>query len=83
MATICGLAFILLVASCKQEFSIKGKLENLPEQQFRLEELGIDQNTAVDSGETNKDGSFELHNELKKKHCTEFVLKKINIFCWH
>jgi peroxiredoxin len=62
-----GFAIILLAASCKQDFSIKGKLENLPEQQFRLEELGIDQNTAVDSGKTNKDGSFELHSQTKEE----------------
>ena len=62
-----GAALLMFVASCKQEFSIKGKLDNLPEQQFRLEELGMDQNTAVDSGKTNKDGTFELHSQAKEE----------------
>ncbi|MBL7766313.1 MAG: AhpC/TSA family protein [Chitinophagaceae bacterium] len=32
----------------------------MPEQKFRLEELGVDDNIPVDSGKTNSDGSFEF-----------------------
>lgn len=50
----------LFIQSCNSGFSVKGKIENMPEQRFRMEELGTEQNVMVDSGKTNKDGSFTI-----------------------
>jgi hypothetical protein len=53
----------LFLYSCNSGFSVKGKLENMPEQKFRLEELAVDGNVFVDSGKTKADGSFEFNNK--------------------
>ncbi|MBP6624583.1 MAG: AhpC/TSA family protein [Chitinophagaceae bacterium] len=57
----------VLMSSCAQNFSIKGKIENMPEQAFKLEELAIDQNILIDSGKTKSDGSFELSHNAKEE----------------
>jgi len=57
--------FILLASvflySCNNNFTVKGKIDKMPEQKFRLEELAIDGNLFVDSGKTNPDGSFSVN----------------------
>ena len=53
----------LFLYSCNSGFSVKGTLENMPEQKFRLEELAVDGNVYVDSGKTKADGSFEFSNK--------------------
>lgn len=50
----------IFYSSCKQGFSVKGKIEGMPAQAFLLEELAIDGNRMVDSGMTNADGTFDL-----------------------
>lgn len=57
----------VLMTSCAQNFSIKGKIENMPEQAFKLEELDIDQNVFIDSGRTKPDGTFELSHQAKEE----------------
>ncbi len=52
---------VLFIQSCNSGFSVKGKIDNMPEQKFRIEELGTEENILVDSGKTNKDGSFSIN----------------------
>ncbi len=61
------LAASIFFFSCNNQFSVKGKLDNMPEQKFRVEELAIDGNIAVDSGKTNADGTFEFNNKSKEE----------------
>jgi peroxiredoxin len=55
------LILMVFIQSCQSGFSVKGKIDNMPEQRFRVEELGTDANVLVDSGKTNKDGTFSLN----------------------
>lgn len=50
----------LMFASCSNNVAVHGKLENIPEQKFRLEELAFEENVLVDSGKVEKDGSFKM-----------------------
>jgi peroxiredoxin len=54
---------LLILNSCSTNFSVKGKLDEMPVQRYRLEELAIDANVPIDSGKTNADGSFEFKSK--------------------
>lgn len=64
-----ALLFLLSVVlfSCNSSFSVKGKLNNMPEQKFRLEEMALDGNLFIDSGKTNADGSFAIEAKTKEE----------------
>jgi peroxiredoxin len=61
------LAIAVLLVGCTQKFKVKGTIQNMPEQKFRLEELAIDGNVFIDSGTTKPDGSFELSATNKEE----------------
>ncbi len=61
------LILVIFIQSCNTGYSIKGKLENMPEQRFRIEELGTEQNVLIDSGKTNKDGSFTIQSKASEE----------------
>lgn len=42
------------------KFTVKGKIDDMPQQNVYLEELGINEIVIVDSAKTSKDGKFEL-----------------------
>ena len=42
------------------KFTVKGKIDDMPQQSVYLEELGINEIVIVDSAKTSKDGKFEL-----------------------
>jgi thiol-disulfide isomerase/thioredoxin len=49
----------ILFASCGNgQFTIKGIIKDMPSQKFYLEELGANNITSLDSGQTKEDGSF-------------------------
>lgn len=52
---------------CNNSYTIEGKIENMPVQKFRLEELSVDENVFVDSGSTAEDGSFKLSHRAKEE----------------
>lgn len=52
-------------ASCTPGYTVEGKLDNMPAQKFRLEELSVDENIFVDSGSTGPNGSFLLKHSAK------------------
>ena len=54
------LMLVFFIESCNSGFSVKGKIEHMPEQKFRIEELGTERNILVDSGKTSKDGQFSI-----------------------
>lgn len=56
-----------LLYSCNSEYSVEGKIANMPMQKFRLEELTVDENVFVDSGSTKQDGSFSLSHKAKEE----------------
>lgn len=56
-----GSLWVLMgLTSCQNGFAVEGQLENCPEQNFRLEELGVDENKLVDSGRVDKNGQFSV-----------------------
>lgn len=55
----------ILYASCTPGYTIEGKLDNMPVQKFRLEELSVEENIFVDSGSTRPDGTFSLNHRAK------------------
>ncbi len=57
----------LFLFGCNSNFTIKGKIDNMPTQKFRVEELGISANNPVDSGTTAADGSFSLSHSIKEE----------------
>ena len=57
----------MLLYSCNSGFTVKGKIENMPEQKFRLEELAFDGNVLVDSGSTLADGTFEISSQTNEE----------------
>ena len=58
---VLGLMGVMMsLSSCQQGFQVEGQLANCPEQNFRLEELGIDENKLVDSGQVDKKGEFSV-----------------------
>ena len=67
-----NLIWVLLLSvglfSCNSNFKMKGKIDNMPEQQFRLEELAMEGNIFIDSGMTNADGTFELTSKAKEEN---------------
>ena len=71
-----GLLFSLslMLFSCSNNFSVKGKIESMPEQKFVLEELAVDENILVDSGKTSPTGEFEIKatNKEEKLYCIKF-----------
>jgi len=54
------LMLVFFIESCNSGFSVKGKIEHMPEQKFRIEELGTERNILIDSGKTSKDGQFSI-----------------------
>lgn len=60
---IAALAF----SSCTNQFTVNGKIEQMPAQKFRLEELAIDGNIFVDSGMTKPDGSFTFNAKAEEE----------------
>ncbi|MBK7692458.1 MAG: AhpC/TSA family protein [Bacteroidetes bacterium] len=61
------LILVIFIQSCNSGFSIKGKIENMPEQRFRIEELGTEENVLIDSGKTNTDGSFSIQSKASEE----------------
>jgi peroxiredoxin len=55
-----GSVYLSACTSSGNKFTVKGKIENMPQQNVYLEELGINEIIIVDSGKTGKDGKFEL-----------------------
>lgn len=56
-----------LLLSCTNGVSIKGQIDNMPVQRFRIEELAPDQNIFVDSASTHTDGSFSINIKVKEE----------------
>lgn len=61
------LCLTIMLYSCSSRYSVEGKIENMPEQKFRLEELGVEENIFVDSGSTHANGSFKLSHTAKEE----------------
>ena len=38
----------MMLFSCSNNFSVKGKIESMPEQKFIIEELAIEENILID-----------------------------------
>ncbi|RYE25357.1 MAG: AhpC/TSA family protein [Sphingobacteriales bacterium] len=55
-----GAVYLSSCGSSGSKFSVKGKINNMPQQSVYLEELGINDIVIVDSAKTGKDGEFEL-----------------------
>ncbi len=51
---------LIVMQACNSGFSVKGKIDHMPSQKFRIEELGTDNNIPVDSGKTSDDGTFSI-----------------------
>jgi peroxiredoxin len=58
---------LLLFAACNKGFRVKGKINNMPVQAYRLEELAVDGNVLVDSGLTKADGSFDMSAKITEE----------------
>ena len=65
------LSFLLLlavvIASCNNNYSVKGTITNMPAQKFRLEQLAVEENVFIDSGSTKEDGTFEISHKSKEE----------------
>ena len=58
------IACSVLFFSCSNNgFTVKGKIENMPQQKYKLEEFTPTSTNIIDSGTTNENGSFELKGE--------------------
>lgn len=68
--------FSVLLYSCNSNYSVKGKIENMPVQKFRLEELTVDENVFVDSGTTKVDGTFELSHKTHEESLYRLKFEK-------
>ena len=64
----------MILFSCSNNFSVKGKIESMPEQKFVLQELAVNENIIVDSGKTSPTGEFEIKatNKEEKLYCIKF-----------
>ncbi len=75
-----NIAFILFLSvlwySCSSDYKVNGKIENMPVQQFRLEELTVDENVFVDSGSTKADGTFELSHKSHEESLYRLKFEK-------
>lgn len=60
-------ALSFLIISCNSNYNVEGKIENMPQQKFRLEELTVNENVFVDSGSTSEDGSFKISHKSKEE----------------
>lgn len=58
---------LFFLYSCNGGFKVRGKLENMPIQQFKVEELGIEQSKMVDSGKTEADGTFTFSSSIPEE----------------
>lgn len=64
---IAFISIVFLLQSCNSGFSVKGKINNMPSQQFIIEELGVEQNVIIDSGSTSKEGTFSITGQNKEE----------------
>ena len=70
------LSLSLMLFSCSNNFSVKGKIESMPEQKFILEELAVDENILVDSGKTSPTGEFEIKATNKEEKLYRIKFEK-------
>lgn len=63
-----GIFIMVAMQACNAGFSVNGKIENMPPQEFRVEELGTENSIIIDSGTTAKDGSFSFKGKNNEEN---------------
>ena len=66
----------MMLFSCSNNFSVKGKIESMPEQKFIIEELAIEENILIDSGKTSPTGEFEIKATNKEEKLYRIKFEK-------
>ncbi len=61
---------------CQNGFSVKGKISNMPVQQFNVEELGVEQSRMVDSGSTDQEGAFSFSSSTDEESLYRIKFEK-------
>lgn len=57
------LCIVAFLASCSPKTGVEGNIDAMPEQSFRLELLGVEENILIDSGKTDAQGKFAIYTE--------------------
>ena len=61
------LSIAILLVACSPKTGVEGTIEAMPEQSFRLELLGVEENIPIDSGKTDAQGRFAVYTEPKEE----------------
>ena len=67
---------VLFLYGSNGGFSVKGKILNMPVQQFKVEELGVEQSRMIDSGTTDKDGNFSFSSLIEEESLFRIKFEK-------
>jgi|694.fasta_scaffold02574_20 peroxiredoxin len=67
---------LLLLSACKSSIKLEGKIENMPAQRFKIEELAIDSKVPIDSGKTDANGSFQVDIKSKEEALYRIVFEQ-------
>ncbi len=76
-------ALLLVTVSCgSEEFTLAGKIKNMPSQKYYLDELGVDKIVTLDSASSKEDGGFSIKGKTQeyKLYRIRFSMGKYILF---